>query len=44
MSQYPCCRIAKKFVELDVSVDPEELDLLIEKLSPIGPFIIFVMF
>ncbi len=31
------CRIARKFVELDVSVDPDELDELIEKLAPIGP-------
>lgn len=31
------CRIARKFVELDVSVRPEELDDLIEKLDPIGP-------
>ena len=30
-------RIAPKFVELDVSVEPEELDALVEKLSPIGP-------
>ncbi|QDI88425.1 DUF309 domain-containing protein [Candidatus Nitrosopumilus sp. SW] len=30
-------RIAKKFVELDVSVEKEDLDKLIEKLSPIGP-------
>lgn len=30
-------RIATKFVELDVSVEKEELDKLIEKLSPIGP-------
>lgn len=30
-------RIANKFVELDVSVEKEDLDLLIEKLSPIGP-------
>ena len=30
-------RIAPKFVELDVSVEPEELDTLVEKLSPIGP-------
>ena len=31
------CRIASTFVELDVSVAPEELDTLIEKLAPIGP-------
>ncbi|ABX12432.1 DUF309 domain-containing protein [Nitrosopumilus maritimus] len=30
-------RIAKKFVELDVSVEKDDLDKLIEKLSPIGP-------
>ena len=30
-------RIANQFVELDVSVEKEELDLLIEKLTPIGP-------
>ena len=30
-------RIANQFVELDVSVEKEELDQLIEKLSPIGP-------
>lgn len=30
-------RIANKFVELDVSVEQKELELLIEKLSPIGP-------
>ncbi len=29
-------RIANKFVELDVSVEKEKLDLLTEKLSPIG--------
>ncbi len=29
-------RIATKFVELDVSVEPEELDFLVEKLAPIG--------
>ncbi len=29
-------RIATKFVELDVSVSPEELDTLLEKLLPIG--------
>ena len=30
-------RIATKFVELDVSVDPAELEILIKKLDPIGP-------
>ena len=30
-------RIASNFVELDVSVEPENLNLLIQKLSPIGP-------
>ncbi len=30
-------RIAKKFVELDVSVEKNELNMLIEKLAPIGP-------
>ena len=30
-------RVASKFVEFDVEVDKEDLDLLIEKLSPIGP-------
>jgi predicted metal-dependent hydrolase len=29
-------RIARKFVELDVGVEKEELDTLVEKLSPIG--------
>lgn len=29
-------RIAKKFVELDVSVEQEELDKLLKKLEPIG--------
>ena len=29
-------RVATKFVEFDVEVDKEDLDLLIEKLSPIG--------
>lgn len=29
-------RVASNFVELDVEVEKEELDLLIEKLSPIG--------
>ncbi|MBL7001444.1 MAG: DUF309 domain-containing protein [Nitrosopumilus sp.] len=30
-------RIARKFVEFDVAVEKSDLDLLIEKLSPIGP-------
>ena len=30
-------RIATKFVELDISVEPDELNTLIKKLSPIGP-------
>ena len=30
-------RIASKFVELDVSVEKDKLDMLVEKLSPIGP-------
>jgi len=30
-------RIASKFVEFDVGVEKENLDTLIEKLSPIGP-------
>ena len=30
-------RIARKFVELDVSVEPSDLDSLIKKLAPIGP-------
>ena len=30
-------RIARKFVELDVGIEKEDLDILIEKLSPIGP-------
>ena len=30
-------RIARNFVELDVSVEAEKLDLLVQKLSPIGP-------
>ena len=30
------CRIATNFIELDVSVDKNELDLLLEKLTPIG--------
>ena len=29
-------RVASKFVELDVSVNPDDLDVLIGKLSPIG--------
>ena len=29
-------RVASTFVELDVSVDPDNLNLLIQKLSPIG--------
>ncbi len=29
-------RIAKKFVELDVGIEKENLDTLVEKLSPIG--------
>lgn len=29
-------RVASKFVEFDVEVDKDDLDLLIEKLSPIG--------
>ncbi len=29
-------RIARKFVELDVGVEKEDLDTLVEKLSPIG--------
>ncbi len=29
-------RVASKFVELDVSVNPDDLDMLIRKLSPIG--------
>ena len=31
------CRIARKFVEFDVGVEKEDLDALVEKLSPIGP-------
>ena len=31
------CRIATKFIELDVSINENELDLLLEKLTPIGP-------
>ena len=30
-------RIASKFVELDVGVEKEDLDTLVERLSPIGP-------
>ena len=30
-------RISKKFVEIDVGVEKEDLDILVEKLSPIGP-------
>ena len=30
-------RISKKFVEIDVGVEKEDLDTLVEKLSPIGP-------
>ena len=30
-------RVASKFVELDVAVEKEDLDTLVEKLSPIGP-------
>jgi len=30
-------RIARKFVEFDVAVEKDNLNLLIEKLSPIGP-------
>ena len=30
-------RVAGKFVELDVAVEKEDLDTLVEKLSPIGP-------
>ena len=29
-------RVARKFIELDVSVEKDKLDILIEKLSPIG--------
>lgn len=32
-------RIAKKFVELDVSVEKEELDKLLKKLEPIGSIV-----
>ena len=30
-------RIARRFVELDVSVKESELDMLVERLAPIGP-------
>ena len=30
-------RISKKFVEIDVGVEKGDLDILVEKLSPIGP-------
>ena len=30
------CRIATKFIELDISIEPDQLDRLIEKLAPIG--------
>jgi len=30
-------RVASKFVELDVAVKKEDLDTIVEKLSPIGP-------
>ena len=30
------CRISKKYVELDTSIPTSQLDVLIEKLSPIG--------
>lgn len=29
-------RVARKFLEFDISVDPDDLDLVIEKLNPIG--------
>ncbi|MGH1567557.1 MAG: DUF309 domain-containing protein [Nitrosopumilus sp.] len=29
-------RVARKFIELDVSVEKDKLDVLVEKLSPIG--------
>jgi predicted metal-dependent hydrolase len=29
-------RVARKFLEFDVSVNPDDLDLVIEKLNPIG--------
>jgi predicted metal-dependent hydrolase len=29
-------RVASKFVEFDVSINPDDLDILIEKLNPIG--------
>ena len=31
------CRISKKYVEIDTSIQQSSLDHLIEKLSPIGP-------
>ena len=31
------CRISKKYVEIDTSIQQSSLDQLIEKLSPIGP-------
>ena len=31
------CRISKKYVEFDTSIQKSNLDKLIEKLSPIGP-------
>ena len=31
------CRIATKFIELDISIEPDQLDRLIKKLAPIGP-------
>ena len=30
-------RVAKKFIELDVAVEKEDLDHLVAKLTPIGP-------
>ena len=36
MNSVRVARIAKKFVELDVGVEKEDLDTLVEKLSPIG--------
>ena len=30
-------RIARKFIELDVGIEKEDLEALVEKLSPIGP-------
>jgi hypothetical protein len=32
-------RVANKFVELDVSADSDELNLIVEKLSPIGEMV-----